>query len=97
MGEDGADPLEEEDGMTPLYEDAWFNFGFSEDRIIHRFHLESVPVGRQVSVNRIDPGTGERLGRPATEIVGDGDGVDLTEPIMVQAGEAFIAKPESTT
>jgi hypothetical protein len=34
-----------------------------------------------VSVFKIDPGTGEKLGRL----------VDVTEPIIVRAGEAFIA------
>src|SRR5262249_23244665 len=44
-------------------------------------------------VFKIDPGTGERLGLLATAIVGEGGWVDLTEPIIVRAGEAFVAVP----
>ena len=42
----------------------------------------------------MDPGTGERLGLLATATVGEGGWVDLCEPIIVRAGEAFIAVPE---
>ena len=45
--------------MLPLYHDPHFTFRFAEGRIIPRFHLEGVEAGRQVSVFRIDPGTGE--------------------------------------
>ena len=47
--------------MIPLHEDPCFTFRFSDDRIIPRFHLEGVEVGRRVSVFKINPGTGERL------------------------------------
>jgi hypothetical protein len=47
--------------MLPLYEDPHFTFCFEDDRIIPRVHLEGVEAGRQVSVFRIDPETGERL------------------------------------
>ena len=80
--------------MPPLYEDSHFTFRFADDRIIPRFHLEGVRAGRRVSVSKIDPGTGERLGLLATATVGDGGWVDLQEPIIVRAGEAFIAIPE---
>jgi hypothetical protein len=80
--------------MLPVYQDPWFTFRFAEDRIIPRFHLEGVEAGRQVTVFKIDPGTGERLGLLATATVGDGGWVDLTEPIRVRALEAFIAVPE---
>ena len=80
--------------MRPLYEDPHFTFRFADDRIIPRFHLEGVEAGQQVSVFRIDPGTGERLGLLATATVGEGGWVDLPEPIIVRAGEAFIAVPE---
>jgi hypothetical protein len=46
--------------MTPLYQDPCFTFRFAEDRLISRFHLESVPVGQRVSVFKIDPSTGKR-------------------------------------
>jgi hypothetical protein len=55
--------------------------------------LEGVRAGRQVSVFKIDPGTGERLGLLAMAIVGDGGWVDLLEPIIVLAGESFIVVP----
>ena len=80
--------------MTPLYEDLHFTFRFAEDRLIPRFHLEGVEAGRRVSVFRIDPGTGERLGLLATVTVGEGGWVDLAEPIIVRAGDAFVAVPE---
>ena len=80
--------------MLPLYHDPHYTFRFADDRIIPRFHLEGVEVGRRVSVFRIDPGTGERLGLLATATVGEGGWVDLTEPIIVRAGEAFIAVPD---
>jgi hypothetical protein len=79
--------------MLPLYEDPCFTFRFAEDRIIPRFHLEGVEAGRRVSVFKIDPGTGERLGLLATATVGEAGWVDL-EPIIVRAGEAFVAVPE---
>jgi hypothetical protein len=80
--------------MLPLYEDPHFTFRFASDRIIPRFHLEGVKVGRQVSVFRIALGTGERLGLLATATVGEGGWVELTEPITMKAGEAFVAVPE---
>jgi len=80
--------------MLPLYEDPCFTFRFADDRIIPRFHLEGVEVGQHVSVLKIDPGTGERLGLLATATVGEGGWVELTEPIIVRAGEAFIAVPD---
>ena len=79
--------------MLPLYHDPCFTFRFAEDRIIPRFHLEGVPPGTQVSVIKINPTTGERLGLLATATVGDGGWVDLPQPIIVRAGEAFIAMP----
>jgi hypothetical protein len=82
--------------MRPLYEDPHFTFRCADDRIIPRFHLESVPAGEHVSVFRIDPGTGERLGLLATANVGEDGWVDLAEPIIMKVGEAFIAVPEST-
>jgi hypothetical protein len=80
--------------MTTLYEDPWYTFRFADDRIIPRFHLEGIEVGRRVSVFKIDPSTGERLGLLATASVGEGGWVDLREPIIVRVGEGFIAVPE---
>ena len=79
--------------MLPLYHDPCFTFRFAEARLIPRFHLEGVEGGRRVEVFKIDPGTGERLGLLATAAVGEGGWVDLPEPIIVRAGDAFIAVP----
>jgi RimJ/RimL family protein N-acetyltransferase len=46
-----------------------------------------------VEVYRIKPDTGERLALLATARVGEGGWVDVAEPIMVQAGDAFVAVP----
>lgn len=81
--------------MIPIHEDPWFTFRFADDRIIPRFHLEVIEPKRQVSVIKIHPFTGERLGLLAKATVGDGGWVDLAEPIMVRAGDVFIAVPES--
>jgi hypothetical protein len=80
--------------MLPLYEDPCFTFRFADDRIIPRFHLEGVEVGRRVSVFQIDPGSGERLGLLATATVGEGGWVELADPIIVRACDAFIAVPD---
>jgi hypothetical protein len=80
--------------MLPLYQDPHFTFRFADDRMILRIHLEGVLAGRQVSVFRIDPSSGERLGLLATGTVGEGGWVDLPQPVLVRAGEAFIAVPE---
>src|SRR5438309_1560680 len=79
--------------MLPLYEDPHFTFRFADDRLIPRFHLEGVEAGRRVSVYKLDPGTGERLGLLATATVGEAGWVDLPEPITVRAGDAFVAVP----
>jgi hypothetical protein len=80
--------------VLPLYQDPWFTFRFADDRSVPRFHLEGVEAGQQVSVFRIDPGAGERLGMLATATAGEGGWVDVAEPIIVKAGEAFVAVPE---
>jgi hypothetical protein len=85
------------DEMKPLYQDPWFTFRFADDRIIPRFQLDGIEAGRRVSVYQVDPDTGERLDLLARATVGDDGWVDLTEPIIVRAGEAFVAVPESTS
>jgi hypothetical protein len=80
--------------MIPLHHDPYYTFRFADDRIIPRFHLEGVEAGRPVSVFKIDPSTGERLGLLTTASVGEGGWVGLLQPIVVRAGEAFIAVPE---
>ena len=39
--------------MIPLHHDPWFTFRFAADRLIPRFHLDGVEVGRRVKVFRI--------------------------------------------
>lgn len=80
--------------MLPLHHDPHFTFRFADDRIIPRFHLEGVGAGRRVSVFRMDPATGVRLGLLTTGVVGEGGWVDVQEPIIVRAGDAFVAVPE---
>jgi hypothetical protein len=82
--------------MLPLYQDPCFTFRFADDRLIPRFHLEGVQGGRRVSVFKIDPATGERLGLLATAMVGEGGWVDVLKPIIVRAGDAFVAVPQQT-
>lgn len=77
--------------MLPLYHEPHFTFRFAESRIIPRFHLEGVEAGRCISVFRIHPDSGERLGLLATAVMGAGGWVHLPTPIVVQPGEAFIA------
>jgi len=58
-------------------------------------HPPLPPGGRRSrAAFKIDPTTGERLGLLATATVGQGGWVDLPEPIIVRAGEAFVALPE---
>ena len=80
--------------MIPLYHDPHFTFRFADDRIIPRFHIDGVEAGRRVSVFKIDAVTSERRDLLASAIVGEGGWVDLSVPIIVRAGEAFIAVPE---
>ena len=77
--------------MLPVHRDSWFTFRFAEDRIISRVHLDGVPMGRPVSIIQIDPVTGERLNLLATARVSEGGWVEFPAPIIVRAGEAFIA------
>jgi hypothetical protein len=77
--------------MIPLCHDPCFTFRFADDRIIPRFHLEGAEVGRCVSVFKIDPSTGKRLVLLGTATVGEGGWVDLKWPIIMRAGEAFVA------
>jgi hypothetical protein len=76
----------ENEAMLPLYHDPWHTFRFADDRIIPRFHLEGVLAGSQVSVVKIDPESGERLGSLATATVGKGGWVNLPHPITMRAG-----------
>jgi hypothetical protein len=80
--------------MMPLYRESHFTFRFADDRRIARFHLEGVEAGRRVSVFLLDPVTGERLNLIASATTGEGGWVDLAEPIMMRAGEGFVAVPE---
>ena len=81
--------------MIPLHREPYFTFRFGDDRIIPRFHLEGVTAGVRVSVFRYDATTETRLGLLTTATVGEGGCVDLPEPIIVRAGEGFVAVPEA--
>lgn len=80
--------------MLPLDHDPNSAFRFADDRIILRFPLESVEAGSRVSVFKIDPGIGERLGLLTTVTMGEGGWVGLAFPTILRAGEAFSAVPE---
>lgn len=80
--------------LMTLYEDPHFTFRFAEARIIPRFHLDGPEPGGIVHIFRMDPTTGERLNLLATANVGGGGWVDLPEPLIVQAGDAFLAVPD---
>jgi hypothetical protein len=80
--------------MPPLYHDPHYTFRFADDRIIPRLHLEGVGAGRRVAVFRIDPASGVRLGLLTTGVTGEGGWVDVREPIVVRAGDAFVAVPQ---
>ena len=79
--------------MIPLLHESHFTFRFGDDRIIPRFHLEGIEAGRRVSVFKIDSTTIERLALMTMATVGEGGWVDLAEPIIVRAGDAFIVVP----
>jgi hypothetical protein len=76
--------------MLPLYQDPYFTFRFSENRLIPRFHLEGVSAGVRVSIFNINPATEERLDLVTTATVGKGGWVDLAAPIVMHAGSAFV-------
>ena len=80
--------------MLPLDEDTPFTFRFTDNRILSRFHLESIPAGRRVSVFKMHSGTRERLGLLTTATVGDNGWVDLKTPVLVQAGDGLIVVSE---
>jgi len=73
----------------------WLHLSLCRRSNYSPFPLEGVEAGRLVEVYKIDPRTGERLGLLASAIVGEGGWVDLAEPIVVRAGDAFIAVPEA--
>jgi hypothetical protein len=81
--------------MLPLYRDPHFTFRFDEDRLVDRFHLDGVEAGTPVSVFALDPATDERLGLLAEAVAGEGGWVELPTPIIVRAGQAFVAVPET--
>ncbi|MDY3554600.1 hypothetical protein R5W24_003726 [Gemmata sp. JC717] len=78
-----------------LFEEPFYTFRFADDRRVPRFHLEGVQVGRRVCVYQIDPGTGEQGRVLAEAVVGTGGWVDLPEPIIVRAGDVFVAVPQT--
>jgi len=77
-----------------LYEEPHYTFRFADARLIPRIHLDGIEVGQSIRVFKIDPISGERLRLLATATVGVGGRVELREPLIVQAGDAFIALAE---
>jgi hypothetical protein len=79
--------------VIPLYADPEFTFRFAEDRLVARFHLTGVEQGESVAVYRMDADTGDRLDHLTTGTAGEGGWVDLPEPIVMRAGQSFVAVP----
>lgn len=94
FGPQSGSLIEDGDLLIKLYHDSHFTFRFADDRFIPRFHLDGVEPGRKVSVFQIDPVSGERLGLLAECAVGAEGWLYLPQPIIVRAGEAFIAVPQ---
>jgi hypothetical protein len=82
--------------MIPLYCDTHFSFGFDDDRVIPKFHLEGVGMGVKVDVFHIDPVSRLRLELLTSGVTGVGGWVDLVKPVVVRVGDAFVAVPESS-
>ncbi len=80
--------------MLPLYRDPHFVFRFADDRLVDRFHLDGVETGRQVSIFLVDAETGDRTELLATATTGEAGWVKLAKPIVVRAGDAFVAVPD---
>ena len=81
--------------MTPLHRDPHYTFRFAEDRLIPRFHLDGIEPGRRVTVYRLDPQTGGPADLLLRAIAGEDGWVHLPEPLVVRAGEGFIAMSET--
>ena len=79
--------------MIPLFRDPEFTFRFEDDRLIDRFHLDGVAPGTPVSVFRLDPATGERSSLLARAVTDQDGWVTLDEPLVVRAGDGFVAVP----
>ena len=79
-----------------LYEDPGYTFWFSENRVIDRFHLDGQLVGRRVSVHALDHHTGQPRQVLLWACVGPGGWVELAEPLVVRAGDGFLAFPHLT-
>ncbi|MFO0800900.1 MAG: N-acetyltransferase [Gemmataceae bacterium] len=75
--------------MTPLYRDPAHTFRFSDDRRVGRFRVEGVALGSLVTVFRL---VGEERGAELARGHAGLEGwVELPEPIVVRAGEGFVA------
>ena len=81
--------------MLTIHRDRHYTFRFTDDQLIPRFHLEGVEAGQRVSVFWIDADTGDRLALLTRATGSEGGWVDVTEPIIVRAGSAFIAVSDS--
>jgi putative acetyltransferase len=84
--------------MTPLYRDSQFTFRFAENRRVDRIHLDGVAPGRRVSIHRLGAADERARANMLARARSGTDGwVELPEPLLVRAGEGFVAVPESDT
>jgi hypothetical protein len=76
----------------PMSESA---FHIADDSTISGFYLDRVQVGQRFAVLKINPQTGKRLSFLGSATAGENGWVDLEVPIIVKAGDSFIAVPHT--
>jgi len=81
--------------MIPIHHDPHFTFRFADDRMIPRFTLKASRPGSVSRCSRSTLAPASGLDLLVTATVGDGGWVDLPHPIIVRAGDAFIAVPDT--
>ncbi|MBX9681428.1 MAG: hypothetical protein K2X38_21955 [Gemmataceae bacterium] len=79
--------------MLPLYRDPHYLFRFADSRIIARIRLEGATAGQRVKLVRVDASTLKQSDVIAEANIGADGWVELAEPLIVHAGEAFVAAP----
>ncbi|MFO0865976.1 MAG: hypothetical protein U0744_15225 [Gemmataceae bacterium] len=80
--------------MLPLYRDPHYFFRFDDARIISRVHLEGAKPGLTVKLVRVDPRSMKEGDVIAHAVVEAEGWVEFSPPILVRAGEAFLAIPD---